>query len=156
VTNVFKTISNVELRIQWSGAWDPFYNGVNDGFPGIEVPLELTSLAKGLKGMVISANTDDYNASVETAMRALLETVVGTEGPGNKRWVPMNDYWSTSSHIHWMGAAADSIVFQIGEQALTTGGKIDPTTPKVLYEDPYNFSAIRVGKATYWICISFQ
>jgi len=156
MSDVFKKIRNAELRIQWSGAWNPFYTGANDAFPGIEVPLDLSGFVQSIKGMVIKVDNDYYNASVEAEVRKLFENVVGPAGPLTSRWVLLSPaYWTTSSHIRWVGLAADSIAFQIGTQANHPAGNINDAAPKNPYTDLYDFSPMVRGYASFWACFSF-
>jgi hypothetical protein len=147
-----------DLRVQWHGQWETeFYDGDDNGFPGIELPIGLSAIAESMDRMTLMIDPREPNSSSEAAVRELFARVVGHRGPGNRRWVLHGEAsWSTSSHIRWMGAGADSIAFRVGCQALNPDGTIDTSAPTRLFEDAYEFSSSKKGIATYWLCFRLQ
>ena len=91
-----RTISNVELRIQWSGEPGPFFSAEHDGFPGADVPVELVALLRSMIGSTVTLDDANFKVSGGAALRTLCDSFVGVRGPGaNHRWSLSSAYNET-------------------------------------------------------------
>ena len=160
MVDVYKRISKVELRSQWADEWNAFHTKTTPGFPGIQVPLNLAHIGSSMVGKVVKVDNDNYTTTAELAVLALFESLTGTEGPGNYRWVLLGDtdYWTTLDKIRWL-PGQNAVAFQVGKQEKTSSGQINPANPKVPYSDEYDFSTggtAKLGHGGYWMCFELS
>lgn len=156
-----RTISNVELRIQWTGDPGPFFSAEHDGFPGADVPTELVTLLRCMIGSTVPIDDANFKDGGSAALRKLFDTFVGVRGPGgNNRWSLTGAFneTRTSDGKKWQpGLAQEGLAFQLGVAELRPGMIMDPDAQTVPYSMSYKMdNPARVLAFGYWICFAFE
>ncbi len=136
---------NVNLLVQPTVANGvTFFSGSGSGgFPGVIIGAGLAGVVDRMNGAVLLLPdpTSGSSAADEARNRILLhfEGVTGVEGPPGSRWVPVlaTVSWTIEGKIRWQ-PGFETLAFQLGTEALTDFGTLNPANPENSFEDIYS------------------
>jgi hypothetical protein len=151
-------ITGVEVRVQWEGNPEPFYEPRNsEGFPGIEVPLELVEAARRLDGRQLFVSARDYPMSCSAGLRQLFDysAALGSQ-EGNVLPVLYNDPKPTNLQSPRWRPGIQALAWQAGNVELSaTGSRVPGARPRPWYVS-YPSANSWTLRGRFWLCFALK
>ena len=139
-------IVSIDVRIQptWTGKQAPYYSAqIEDGFPGVAVPLELMALLHALEGAVVSVEDGDFIPNAADSVRKLFRNLMGERGPGYCCW-DLDDPTGTRPGGHWQGAS-EGVAFPLAKRDLDSDQRLPFTIDHEVAHDSLCKSIVYVA-----------